>query len=959
MGRAHGSRKKAGRPPQSNMAVDPDTATLDPDMATEVEELFSKRRTFTKPSSEEWLLPDPNEVLTHPQQQHPELQALKASLNAVKSRLSDQDLSEWQWHTGSTNRAGKVIAALRSAANAEICTQAWCKFYEILGTFPLLPEAAVAAGALNTVHLCEAPGAFVSALNHYTQTSEATRYWDWAWAASTLNPYHEGNGGHATVADDRLIANTLPWWSFGSDNTGDLTSLKNLLQLQGFVAHMPRVDLVTADGSFDCLEAPDEQEALVASLVLCEAVAGLLLLSSGGALVLKMFTLYEHSSVCLLYLLNCCFSSVSVFKPATSKAGNSEVYVVGRGHYGKDAARPLVAKLLRSYGPGMADGPALFPAALIPASYLRQHLEVCSYFHERQVATITENLSLFPVKSAEQRGRLERLRDLTAQQYLLRFRVSFLPRGRWLSRGAVSPAFLSVAGGGRPVGLKRHMGSFNARRELRGLNWWQRLERGRHGDWVRPHCNEDGGGVLEGPADCAPMSWFTVAGAALSEAPACRAGQVPPPVTGAGPGRVAWWLGDQVVWAAAGGRSPALMLSFSEEPAFPRGGAAGTGTTVSRVPAGAAGVLLGALGGLGPGDAPAAAPAGGRHALTAGLVFCLRAAFRSVAFRCPSPGGRVGALLLCSGFCPEAAGPLLSPLADLRNHMERLAEGADQSSRPRSSRGAFWINTEKLSSEAPQPGGPAAWGLRSLGAPQPGGPAAWRPRSLGPPQPGGPAAWGTRSLGLCLQLSLSGAPSPGAGRVDGLEVSTGKVSLLQATNGSTVLLPCTYSSCIGIHKLYFNWHYNDNGTMLKLCEAVIPKENVEPVVGVYHERVEFVGSSRRNNISILLWNITFEDRGDYVCFARNPKEKNRNHSAVYTLIVVDQLTEVDTTLTTVMVAVVGTLLGSLLLFMVAKALVVNFMPKKEDKNKDCLVSSTVVDHTEDARSGAKGSKGKA
>ncbi|XP_059931576.1 sodium channel, voltage-gated, type IV, beta a [Gadus macrocephalus] len=223
----------------------------------------------------------------------------------------------------------------------------------------------------------------------------------------------------------------------------------------------------------------------------------------------------------------------------------------------------------------------------------------------------------------------------------------------------------------------------------------------------------------------------------------------------------------------------------------------------------------------------------------------------------------------------------------------------------------------------------------------------------------GPAAWRPRSLGLCLQLSLSGAPSPGAGRVDGLEVSTGKVSLLQATNGSTVLLPCTYSSCIGIHKLYFNWHYNDNGTMLKLCEAVIPKENVEPVVGVYHERVEFVGSSRRNNISILLWNITFEDRGDYVCFARNPKEKNRNHSAVYTLIVVEQLTEVDTTLTTVMVAVVGTLLGSLLLFMVAKALVVNFMPKKEDKNKDCLVSSTVVDHTEDTRSGAKGSKGKA
>ncbi|CAL8353713.1 unnamed protein product [Lota lota] len=219
---------------------------------------------------------------------------------------------------------------------------------------------------------------------------------------------------------------------------------------------------------------------------------------------------------------------------------------------------------------------------------------------------------------------------------------------------------------------------------------------------------------------------------------------------------------------------------------------------------------------------------------------------------------------------------------------------------------------------------------------------------------------GGLGAGVLLYAGLAVSLLLGAGCVDGLEVSTGKVSFLEATNGSTVLLPCTYSSCIGINKLYFNWHYNDNGTMLKLCEAVIPKENVEPVVGVYHDRVEFVGSSKKSNISILLWNITFEDEGEYVCFARNPKEKNRNHSAIYTLIVVDQLKEIDNTLTTVIMFTVGALVGCLVLFMVGKALVVNFMPKKEDKNKDCLVSSTVVDNTEDGRSGAKATnKGKA
>lgn len=199
--------------------------------------------------------------------------------------------------------------------------------------------------------------------------------------------------------------------------------------------------------------------------------------------------------------------------------------------------------------------------------------------------------------------------------------------------------------------------------------------------------------------------------------------------------------------------------------------------------------------------------------------------------------------------------------------------------------------------------------------------------------------------GLVVALLL------GVWSVGGLEVSTAKVSVLKAINGSTVLLPCTYSSCIGIKNLYFNW--TKNGTTL--CESVIPIEGVEPKVSVYHERVEFVGTSKKSNISILLWNITFDDEGDYVCFARNPKEKNRNHSAIYTLIVVDQMEEVDNTLTVIIVSVLGGVIGLVILIMVIKALVVRFLCKTDEKNKECLVSSG-NDNTENGLSGAKGEK---
>ena len=91
-----------------------------------------------------------------------------------------------------------------------------------------------------------------------------------------------------------------------------------------------KVDLVTADGSIDCQSDPARQESIVSDLHHCEAVAALRILAPGGSLVLKMFTLFESESVCLLYLLVSVFNEVDVFKPATSKEGNSEVYIVCR-----------------------------------------------------------------------------------------------------------------------------------------------------------------------------------------------------------------------------------------------------------------------------------------------------------------------------------------------------------------------------------------------------------------------------------------------------------------------------------------------------------------------------------------------------------------------------------------------------------------------------------------------------
>jgi hypothetical protein len=72
------------------------------------------------------------------------------------------------------------------------------------------------------------------------------------------------------------------------------------------------------------------QEMSTAALHYCEMVTALGVLSPGGSFILKAFTLFEHPTVCALHLMGALFQEVHVYKPATSKPGNSETYIIGK-----------------------------------------------------------------------------------------------------------------------------------------------------------------------------------------------------------------------------------------------------------------------------------------------------------------------------------------------------------------------------------------------------------------------------------------------------------------------------------------------------------------------------------------------------------------------------------------------------------------------------------------------------
>eukprot|EP00762_Andalucia_godoyi_P001987 ANDGO_02632.mRNA.1 Cap-specific mRNA (nucleoside-2'-O-)-methyltransferase 2 len=271
------------------------------------------------------------------------LESFKKRLNETKSRLDEIDLSVWKPHTRNTNPTGDVIRFLRKQIGPEMCTTAWAKMYEMLAyhrrdIFGRYFIDGSMMKSMNSVHVCEAPGGFIAAFNHFLHVEYPRLAANWTWTGLTLNPDYEGHDPKYMINDNKFILATLNNWCFGEDDTGDIMELRNLMNLRA-VSHAKggKVMFFSGDGSIDCMDQPEDQELITAHLHYCEAISALTILEVGGSAIIKMFTLFEHPSVCLLYLLTCVFEKITVHKPATSRSGNSETYAVCVGYLGCDA----------------------------------------------------------------------------------------------------------------------------------------------------------------------------------------------------------------------------------------------------------------------------------------------------------------------------------------------------------------------------------------------------------------------------------------------------------------------------------------------------------------------------------------------------------------------------------------------------------------------------------------------
>lgn len=221
---------------------------------------FDKKDKFIKDG--ECQLPQEDIFFSTGRDEHnQQLQVIKSILNHVKSKLNDFQIAEWSRHTRNRNAAQPIIQYLKNEMHCEFVTQAFAKFFECVSAYPMVNNV---GEVFQSVHLCEAPGAFVSSLNHYlklhhpkTEVSYLSLpqsvynlipLLQFRWRASTLNPYFEGNSISDTILDDRLISQTLENWIFGDDYDGDILQEGNIRSLIKYCESLGEIHLVTADG---------------------------------------------------------------------------------------------------------------------------------------------------------------------------------------------------------------------------------------------------------------------------------------------------------------------------------------------------------------------------------------------------------------------------------------------------------------------------------------------------------------------------------------------------------------------------------------------------------------------------------------------------------------------------------------------------------------------------------------
>jgi len=309
--------------------------------------------------------------------------------NEMKKRPNNKysKLLVWEELCNKIDLYQELRPTLKEKHNIELLTNAWIKLFEILNDDPtlLLRGDNNHVANLKTFHLCEAPGAFISATNYFLAGKDI----EWRWYAQTLI---KGESGENPIIDYfDLIKKHPENWIFGddTDNSGNITHSR-VIKSYAKNKLLSNIDFITADGGINISPNElNEQEAKLAKLVMGQIVCILACLSEGKNAIVKIFLpVSEPLTLSMIYLLVHVFRSVSFVKPNGSHDCNSEIYVVL-----KDYKRISKSDLNILYG--LLDDPMITSKSVLFETFDKKFINTYALASEkliqRQISALQRN----------------------------------------------------------------------------------------------------------------------------------------------------------------------------------------------------------------------------------------------------------------------------------------------------------------------------------------------------------------------------------------------------------------------------------------------------------------------------------------------------------------------------------------------------------------------------------------
>lgn len=260
----------------------------------------------------------------------------RQKLITFRNLIDNLDFNKWSNTTKNVRIYKNFLSEMVKSYTYFKPSQGFLKMYEILSKFQLFPKN---NKKISTMSICEAPGQFILAMNHYLKTKTTNE--EYIWYANSLNPNSEQvkqKYGWNIISDTYgLIKKYKDKWLFGKDNTGDITKLQNILDIRNRLSKLD-IDLITSDcglSSYD-FKTYSYGEEKISLINFCQILFILMCLPKNKSFVLKTFLpQIQPVNISLNYILYLLFKKINYYKPLQNRE-SGEFYIIGRGYKGID-----------------------------------------------------------------------------------------------------------------------------------------------------------------------------------------------------------------------------------------------------------------------------------------------------------------------------------------------------------------------------------------------------------------------------------------------------------------------------------------------------------------------------------------------------------------------------------------------------------------------------------------------